>query len=53
MGSEFAFEDLSSFEIEKYNYKYLGEETINGLDNFKVEQYPVDEIQAIQNVLYG
>lgn len=43
MGSEFAFEDLSSFEIEKYSYKYLGDETINDLDNFKVEQYPVDE----------
>jgi outer membrane lipoprotein-sorting protein len=43
MGSEFAFEDLSSFEVEKYTYKYLGEETLNGLTNFKVEQYPVDE----------
>ena len=43
MGSEFSFEDLSSFEIEKYGYKYLGNETINGLDSFMVEQYPVDE----------
>jgi len=43
MGSEFAFEDLSSFEVEKYTYRYLGDEVINGLDNFKVEQYPVDE----------
>ena len=43
MGSEFAFEDLSSFEVEKYSYKYLGEEDVNGLANFKVEQYPVDE----------
>ena len=43
MGSEFAFEDLSSFEVEKYTYKYLGEETFNGLKMFKVEQYPVDE----------
>ena len=43
MGSEFAFEDLSSFEVEKYSYKYLGVEELNGLTNFKVEQYPVDE----------
>jgi len=43
MGSEFAFEDLSSFEIEKYSYKYLGEEDVNGLNSFKLEQYPVDE----------
>jgi hypothetical protein len=43
MGSEFAFEDLSSFEVEKYTYKYIGDETINNLDSFMVEQYPVDE----------
>jgi len=43
MGSEFAFEDLSSFEVEKYTYKYLGVDELNGMTNFKVEQYPVDE----------
>jgi outer membrane lipoprotein-sorting protein len=43
MGSEFAYEDLSSFEIEKYNYKYLRDEQINGLDSFVVEQYPADK----------
>ena len=43
MGSEFAFEDLSSFEIEKYHYKYLADETINDLASYKVEQYPVDK----------
>jgi len=43
MGSEFAFEDLSSFEVEKYSYKYIGVEELNGVTNFKVEQYPVDE----------
>jgi len=43
MGSEFAFEDLSSFEVEKYTYKYLGDEIIDDIDHFKVEQYPVDE----------
>ncbi|NNC55780.1 MAG: outer membrane lipoprotein-sorting protein, partial [Pseudomonadales bacterium] len=26
MGSEFAFEDLSSFEVEKYSYRYLRNE---------------------------
>lgn len=43
MGSEFAFEDLSSFEVEKYTYKYLGDEDLDGVTMFKVEQYPVDE----------
>ncbi|MGK2234101.1 MAG: hypothetical protein ACI92O_003319 [Colwellia sp.] len=43
MGSEFSFEDLSSFEVDKYRYNYLGDEKINGLDSFMVEQFPVDE----------
>ncbi|SGZ01433.1 outer membrane lipoprotein-sorting protein [Moritella viscosa] len=43
MGSEFAFEDLSSFELEKYSYKYLGEDNSVGIDSFMVEQFPVDE----------
>lgn len=43
MGSEFAFEDLSSFEIDKYTYKYLGDEQLNELNHFMVEQFPVDE----------
>jgi outer membrane lipoprotein-sorting protein len=43
IGSEFAFEDLSSFEIEKYSYNYLGDETINGIESFKVERYLVDK----------
>ncbi len=43
MGSEFAFEDLSSFEIEKYTYNYLRDESLNGVDCFVVEQFPVDK----------
>ncbi|MGH8605636.1 MAG: outer membrane lipoprotein-sorting protein, partial [Gammaproteobacteria bacterium] len=29
MGSEFAFEDLSSYEVEKYDYKYLGDDLLD------------------------
>lgn len=43
MGSEFAFEDMTSFEIEKYTFSYLNDETIDGRDVFVVEQIPVDE----------
>ena len=43
MGSEFSFEDLTSFEVEKYTYKYIGDETVNGEDCFVVEQYPKDK----------
>ena len=43
MGSEFAFEDISSFEVPKYSYTYLKDELLNGQDNFVVEQDPVDK----------
>jgi len=43
MGSEFSFEDLTSFEVEKYEYKYIKDETLNGIDCFVVEQYPKDK----------
>ena len=40
MGSEFAYEDISSQEVEKYTYKYLRDEPVNGLDSFVIERYP-------------
>ncbi len=40
LGSEFAFEDLTSFELEKFSYQYLRDETINGIDSFVIEMYP-------------
>ncbi|UTW49294.1 outer membrane lipoprotein-sorting protein [Bacterioplanoides sp. SCSIO 12839] len=43
MGSEFSYEDLSSFELEKYQFTLLGEESVNGLDCYKVEQIPTDK----------
>jgi len=43
VGSEFAYEDLSSSEVEKYTYKYIRDEQIDGLDTFVIERYPVDK----------
>jgi len=40
MGSEFAFEDLSSREVEKYSYKYLRDEAVDGEDAFVMEIKP-------------
>ncbi len=40
MGSEFAYEDLSSFEIEKYSYKYLRDDMVDGKKVFVVESTP-------------
>ena len=43
MGSEFAYEDISSFEVEKYTYKYLRDEACGELTCFVLEQFPVDK----------
>jgi len=40
MGSEFAYEDISSQEVEKYKYKFIKDDQINGRDAFVVERYP-------------
>ena len=43
MGSEFAYEDISSQEVAKYTYKYLRDEALDGVGHFVVERYPVDK----------
>ena len=40
MGSEFAFEDLSSREVEKYSYLYIKDEPVNGEGAFVIEVRP-------------
>jgi len=40
MGSEFAYEDLASQEIDKYTYKYLKDEAIDGRNTFVIERIP-------------
>ena len=42
VGSEFAYEDISSQEVEKYTYKFIKEEPYDGMEHFVVERYPVD-----------
>jgi len=43
MGSEFAYEDLSSQEVSKYSYRYLNDEKMDGDEHFIVERYPLDK----------
>jgi hypothetical protein len=48
MASEFAYEDLSSEEVEKYTYTWMQDEPcpgeeLSGLSCFVVERYPVDK----------
>ncbi len=42
MGSEFTYEDMSSVQVEKYTYKYLRDDLLDGQDVFVVEAYPKD-----------
>jgi outer membrane lipoprotein-sorting protein len=43
MGSEFAYEDITSQEVEKYTYKFLRDDTLDGMEVFVFERYPVDK----------
>ena len=43
MGSEFAYEDIASQEVEKYTYQYIGEDNFEGKEAMLLERYPVDE----------
>lgn len=43
MGSEFAYEDLSSFELEKYTFNYIEDAKLEGVDTFVLEQVPTDK----------
>ncbi|MBT4838119.1 MAG: outer membrane lipoprotein-sorting protein [Methylococcales bacterium] len=40
MGSEFAYEDLSSQEVEKYTYKFIKDEMIDNQNCFVIERKP-------------
>ncbi|MFW5444544.1 MAG: outer membrane lipoprotein-sorting protein [Methylococcaceae bacterium] len=40
VGSEFAFEDLSSWEVDKYSYRFLRDEILENRDCFVVENTP-------------
>ena len=42
MGSEFAYEDMSSQEVDKYTYKYVKSETVLGVPGHVIERIPVD-----------
>jgi len=43
MGSEFAFEDIGSQEVDKYTYKYLRDENLGSTPTFVTERYPTDK----------
>ncbi|MFT4604036.1 MAG: hypothetical protein ACI9W4_000755, partial [Rhodothermales bacterium] len=40
MGSEFAYEDISSQELDKYTYRFIEESELDGVPMFVVERIP-------------
>ncbi|KPK01909.1 MAG: hypothetical protein AMK71_04055, partial [Nitrospira bacterium SG8_35_4] len=46
MGSEFAYEDIASQEVEKYTYTWIRDEVYEGQECFVLERYPVDTINS-------
>jgi outer membrane lipoprotein-sorting protein len=42
MGSEFAYEDIASQEVEKYDYKFIRIDTLDGRSHFVIERDPED-----------
>lgn len=40
LGSEYAFEDLTSFEVAKYSYQYIKDEVVDAIDCFVIELTP-------------
>lgn len=50
LGSEFAFEDLSSFEVEKYTFNYLRDEEFTEQNTFVIEMDPVDKYSGYTKI---
>lgn len=40
MGSEFAYEDIASQEVDKYTYKYIKSDLVVGVNGHIIERYP-------------
>jgi hypothetical protein len=43
VGSEFAYEDLSGQEVEKYRYRWLRDEQLDGVQTMVIERFPIYE----------
>lgn len=51
MASEFAYEDMTSFELEKFHFNYLRDEACGDLTCYVVEQTPTDTFSGYSKVL--
>ena len=51
MGSEFSYSDLGNREVEKYRYKYLNKEKLEGVETFVIERYPLDDNMGYSKII--
>jgi outer membrane lipoprotein-sorting protein len=49
MGSEFAFEDIQTAEVEKYTYRYLRDEPCGKLTCYMYQRFPKDSFSGYSN----
>ncbi|MBI2522497.1 MAG: outer membrane lipoprotein-sorting protein [Bdellovibrio sp.] len=52
MGSEFSYEDLGSQEVEKYNYKWLRDDKVDGEDCWVLERIPKKDSGYSKQTIY-
>jgi len=45
-GTDFSFEDLEERDVDQFDYKYQGEETLGGLDCWKIESKPKQSVSS-------
>jgi len=50
-GSEFAFEDIGTWELKKYSYKYLRDEDLDGKPTFVVENTPAYPFSGYSRIM--
>lgn len=53
-GTDFSYEDLEERDVNQYDFRYLGEETFDGVACFKVEAIPHEKkaSQYVRSVLW-
>lgn len=53
MGSDMSYEDMTSREIDEYNYNLLGEDELDGVLCYKLESVPKPEIESSYSKFIG
>lgn len=52
MGTDFTYNDMGGFDVEKYTYNLLAPETIDGIECYHIERLPKDD-SVLKETGYG